>query len=41
MATEAGMIELELHRPQTGLDVAERLSEGKLCKGHAQELVEA
>jgi hypothetical protein len=35
------MVEFWLHRPQTGFDVAERFFESQLCKGHAQELIEA
>ena len=40
-ASDAGMIELGLKGPQTGLYISKALSIGQLREGHAQELIEA
>jgi hypothetical protein len=40
VATYAKMIKLRGLRPQTGLNVAQALAVGQLCKGHAQKLVQ-
>jgi len=41
LAAKAHVIELALHRAQTGFDVAETLAERQLGKGQTKELIEA
>jgi hypothetical protein len=40
VASKSGVVEFWRHRPQAGNDIPKRLSEGQLCKGHAEELIE-